>query len=749
MRKFFITLAILPFVAACSVDDAEYAEINEIAYAWLNEDGHLNLDDDSVFAPAEGGSLRLKVLSNGDVTITPLYGEIPDWITLDGDLSFHGDGVITATMELNEGFRRGLSLKAEMDGAEPLIIVIRQGGVTPALSCASPYMAVKGSSASEGTFDIETNIPLADLTSEVRYSDGNGEWLGTPTLSNGQLNVTTTANVGNHSRKATLLLSYKDGWNVLHELELYVTQASSNDLFGTPVSFEEIRSMATEDGAEAQNDITLCGIVVSDCKSANMEDNPTLTLDEAGDFCNTKVSSSVRESVMQVVDTTASARTAYLESSDGAYGVRLVFTNPADNHLRFGTGLTISLDGTKLIRENNPERYTIYGLSADNMIESVPDQPVPFKERSISTLKDTDLYTFVSLKNVEFPVKEGSYTDIRENHALWSQVNDASVSATDSKRYFYMDGYAATLIDTEGKLICAPVNMLCPWRKPENGIPQGAGTASGILVHNNILRYGNAGRYQIRVIDESGFSNLAESASAWTTLAGWDRGSLTPSFGEAKMFCDKPDATVTNEHSYKSRIAATGRTCGISDTYRSIRVSSPVSGWYQWAEDGSVEAYNGLCMNISTENISGSIISVAFRFYAGRSGTASTFQAFPAHWCVDYSTNNGETWTQAQNAIDSSLPYVHLRSIATYTLQYGSYKIPTPTRAGLGASEHLFTLPDTVFGLSSVLIRIRPYDTVMSTIPTLFLDETENSSVHSDSSVQDHVSFQDIFVRYR
>jgi hypothetical protein len=153
-------------------------------------------------------------------------------------------------------------------------------------------------------------------------------------------------------------------------------------------------------------------------------------------------------------------------------------------------------------------------------------------------------------------------------------------------------------------------------------------------------------------------------------------------------------------------------------------------------------------MEFSTKGLTGEEIMLAFRFYAGRTGTATTFQAFPAHWFVEYSID-GAPYVPATNADLSGKPYVHLRSIATYTLQYGSYKIPTSVNAGLGASSHAFCLPAEALGKEKVKVRIRPYDTVMSAIPSIFTDETESSTITAQTRASDYVSFQDIFIRYR
>ena len=740
MKKTIILSALLFAAVSCNLDDAMYVEVQELDYAFVTEGGTYTKEEAAGVVPAEGGSLSIRILSSGDVTVST--GEIPSWASMEGKTAFSGDQTLVFNFGPNTGFRRAVILTASMDGMQPLQIIAKQAGTVAYMHCDSPYKSAKGSSDSSVSFPLDTNIPFGEIT--IGTSE---DWIGKPTIAATGVTANVTKSTLNASRKATITLSYTDGWNETLTETLHITQASASDVFGTPISFAEIRSMAISEGKKIEGDYSLTGIVVSDWRSANMEENPVLTLDAAGEFRNFGVSATVAETVQQVVDTTASRRTAYLENEDGTLGLRLVFKNAEENRLVFGTRLTVSLDGAVITKENDPDRYTLGALTSDNMLESETGAAVPVKEKNISELTDNDIYTFTSLRGLEFPVKEGSYTDIRENHALYSAVNDNSVSQTDTKRYFYMDSFANLMVDGEGKAICAPVNMLCRWRKPEGGIPQGAGNVNGIIVHNTIKRYGDAGRYQIRVVDETGYAGLT-GESPWRIIAGWDLGKAEPSYGEASLASEKARASMTDQHSYKSLIAGTKRTCGISDTYRSIHLFGPITGWWNWNEEGEITGNNGLTMEFSTKGLTGEEIMVAFRFYAGRTGTATTFQAFPSHWFVEYSID-GAPYIPAANADLSGNPYVHLRSIATYTLQYGSYKIPTSVNAGLGASSHAFCLPAEALGKDNVKVRIRPYDTVMSAIPSLFTDEIESSSITAQTRASDYVSFQDIFIRYR
>ena len=258
-------------------------------------------------------------------------------------------------------------------------------------------------------------------------------------------------------------------------------------------------------------DILIEGIVVSDFHSKNMEANPSVSYDK--------------------VDVTVNDCTAYLESPDGRYGFRLRFDTPEDNVLARGTRLSLSLSGTVLTREENPERYTISSLVGENMVESVAGEAIPVKQRRISELTDDDVYTFVSLENTEFLFKEGSYANVYENYSLSSDVN-ASQTGNNNR----MDGWASLLMDDAGNSIYAPVNMLCLWRRSGQGVPQGTGTTHGIVVHNELPRYGNVGRYQIRVLDESGFGMEWAGESAYTEFAEWDGNPHKYSFGTYAKF---------------------------------------------------------------------------------------------------------------------------------------------------------------------------------------------------------------------
>lgn len=733
--KILITLAAVLLMSACGFNDAHLMEIHELGYM---------VEEGSDVIPAEGGSLRLRIYSNGLVSISP-KGTMPQWAQIDC-VSLSGDATVTVTMDPNPGFERSVEFVALLDGGvKEMTFSVRQHGCAY-IFCENPYASVRGAVAGEVSYAIDSNLPVEDLVVKVAYVLGTEGWITSTGFDGDVLKVSTEVSDATTPRKAILSVNLKDTADSC-AVNLYLTQSSSSDEMGTVVPFAELRSAATAQGAVMGQFTLLQGVVVSDYRSANMEQNPVLSLEEAGEMTNTKVSNGTRSNVQQVVDTTATLRTAYVQSPDGMYGFKLVFDEPKDNVLAFGSAVTIDLEGASVIREENPERYTIRGLAGRNVLESASGTVVD-KVRKISELTDADINTFVSLQNVEFPVKEGSYTDVRDNNALYSEVN-ANTTTNTGQHYFFMDGYATTLVDDQGCVICCPVNMLCRWRRPSEGIPQGSGTAKGIITFNEITRYGDAGRYQFRVVDETGFEGLKGGASNWNTLACWDKGSLTASAGSVALACELPRATIADEHSYKSINSATSRTDGISDTYRSIRVNSSIKDWYNW--DGTrITGYNGMLFSFSPEDISGESLLFTFRFYAGRVGTGSTYVAFPSHWCVEYSVD-GQTWKLAQNGDLSGNDYVHLRAISTMHFVMNGYTYRPSTHYALGPTGHSFIIPgNEVFGKEGVMIRLRPYDNVMSSLyPMTFRDDLEHAVVTSATEATNYVSFQDIILSYR
>ena len=607
-------------------------------------------------------------------------------------------------------------------------------------------------------FSTNLGALLAEMKVEVTYADpAVADFISDVELGAGELTYAITANEGVEKRYATITVSCAD-------LAGGVVSASSNitqRVTAQPreVSSADLRALFTaEDKSYASDedhiDYLLCR-VIGDAGNPNMDQN-----------LNTGPNS---------ITTDENDCTNYVQSLDGRYGFRLRFDTPEDNVLARGTRLSLSLSGTVLTREENPERYTISSLVGENMVESVAGEAIPVKQRRISELTDDDVYTFVSLENTEFLFKEGSYANVYENYSLSSDVN-ASQTGNNNR----MDGWASLLMDDAGNSIYAPVNMLCLWRRSGQGVPQGTGTTHGIVVHNELPRYGNVGRYQIRVLDESGFGMEWAGESAYTEFAEWDGNPHKYSFGtyakfnsryaynrlesitpsddissgktvpNAELFCENHVETTAAE---AWPIAGTGNynnpevgSLGTSLTCKAYFVKAGVKGWYRW-EGNEVVGYNGLRMEFSTASLNGSHMLLGFSFAAGTI-SATTSKTYPAHWCVEYSVDGGQSYTLCPSAATGA-DYVHLRSLPWWDASLAGNRYNTCSSAGIGLTDHLFRLPAEVFGRERVMVRIRPYDKVMTVLPLVWNGDTETAEISAATTYDNQLRWGVITLRYR
>ena len=741
-------------VFSCSVfDDAEYASIIELAPS-----------EGEILIPKEGGDAALKVYSNGMVSVTVLGSDYQDWAEVSPQ-QFTGDGEINISFAENPSFRRMVKLALDLDGGKKRdTIYVRQGGVIPYLECAAPFKNVSGVSPGYVEFAMDTNIPLSDLSSKVEYISGGEGWIKGVSPELGNFVAETTASSVDHTSKARITVYYVDGWEETLSVNLYVTSSNKYGKFGSKIDFTSVRNYAGKGLVE--DDVYFDAIVISDFHSMNMALNPSITYKD--------------------VDVTENLRTAYVQSEDGSIGFCLKFDKAEDNVLVAGTHISVALPGLEVVKEENPVRYIITGLGGENMVASSQGAVPQPKTKKISALTDDDIYTLVTIPETEFVYKSGSYANVYENYSLLSSVN--SMNSGNNNR---LDGWASLLMDSEGKGIYAPVNMLCEWRRSGNGVPQGVGPVTGIIVHETMLRYGNLGRYQIRVLDESGFGQDWTGKSPYRDLAEWDGApyqyryglwaQIDPSLADPgtpelrllntripsdDLSLSSPVAkayiTIENKErgiidypigSSASYAALTAADRGIvpstpQDYYRkSLTLNTEIKGWFQW-EDNKISGYNGLRMDFSTEEVRGSSMYVHYAFNVGTI-SAVTSQFFPAHWCLEYSTDGGKTYKICPDIVTGE-EYVHLRTLPWWDVNISGVKYFTCSSCGLGATDHVAMIPSDVFGKKEVAIRIRPYDNKMAVFPIEWDGAIETGIVMHNTNVNStRINFECIEIRYK
>lgn len=412
------------------------------------------------------------------------------------------------------------------------------------------------------------------------------------------------------------------------------------------------------------------------------------------------------------ITTDENDRTNYVQSMDGRYGFRLKFATAADNVCLRGEQVKILLDGVTLSRESDPMRYTLRGVKAENIGKVAEASALEPKARTIATLTDDDIYTYCALSGLEFSVKEGAYTNVREYDAIGNPCNEGIAFPGSAQAQKAKDGAANLLYDGDNDAIYMLVNMNCGWRRTGQSVPQGVGTVSGIVVHTPMERWGgNVGRYSIRPFDEGDIAIPRAAVSAYATLVEWrldkavisvgaykwnDNGTYTVGSaansatqlvqnrmhattdntgGGARLYSENRmlNQTVTADRSYpiaivhgyrglnvSNYVSGDGTTMGMSK-YTMLGFLGNVAGWYEWNGDTWTGRTNGIVMEFSTAGVGGSAAAVSFSTAAGKHSTNeaacswTNASSYPVYWKVEYATSaDGVTWSDYTEAVNAA-----------------------------------------------------------------------------------------------
>lgn len=390
---------------ACKKDDAAYLKFSE-----------LGTTVKEYTVSAEPGQVEIKVLSNGafDATV-PAEN---NWLKLSGT-KLKGDTSFLMVYDGNDGFPRKsqVALYAPESERFDTVWVKQQGKQTPVLNFPTLNTTVLGNGG-RVTGKLETNIPFEDIKVQVVYPTPDV----TPWVNNDFSLEKSTSDFSfsvqpnpdqNELRSVQLRLSYTDGWGVEHVSTLYLLQANAQNMFGTKAEFPEVRVWA---GEKITKDLFIEGVVVSDVGNQNV-----------GDFVQTTPT---------VINYTQNDRTVYVQSVDGRYGFRILTNTVADNIFKRYSKVQVLLKGVAVEKESNPDHYTLTGVTSMMVMSQVEGNAsqLPVKQKYMSELTDDDIYTFVTLKDVEFPVRKGSFTPINEGYStLFFGTPSSEVSFVDAR----------------------------------------------------------------------------------------------------------------------------------------------------------------------------------------------------------------------------------------------------------------------------------------------------------------------------
>ena len=636
---------------------------------------------DSVGLCKNAGNATLKMKTNlyyslqNIETAVEYKGEAKDWLS---DVTFDGRLMKFAFTENSSAERRraNISVKVAVPGnsstedkTETFNVTVSQSSDEPVLEIAEveTLAGMKAQAAVEtpvnSVWAYADNLKFTvDYTPEVAPEEG---WITNLALTPTALTFDIDDNMSGDDRSAVVKVFFND--------VLIAEKTFNQDVYPVIVDFAKLRTYPLDEELTAREFID--GYVVSDNTSANVCLNP-----QKSQF---------------KFDLNESKRTMMLESLDGKYGFAIKYKKLAQNTLPRYSKVRISLKGLTLSKNNDPEYYTITGMTEDHVasVEEPNPDAVPMKRKNVSELTDADIYTLVSLKDMEVVFKDGSYTNCTDGYSILSDFNTAGGK---SPRW---DVAPLLLTDKYGQTISMLTNSMVPWRRDGEGVAQGSGDFKGIIVAETLIRYGDRGRYQIRPMVKNDIALTEEPFSKTIVEWNWNdaKQDLIPEIGEGnisgvsvKLGADYNALIYANDPASQTKPAANNvggkgvvnNQCG--DLYSLT----------EWKVGASFD------VDFSTKGISGTNLQIGFVWGKGKGGNTNI--EVPSHWKLLYSVDDGDTFKEF-------VPMVKNRPIVWWS--------NTPVDVTPGYTDHMFQLPQECFGKDKVIVRFQVADNVCDIDP--------------------------------
>ena len=492
-------------------------------------------------------------------------------------------------------------------------------------------------------------------------------------------------------------------------------------LFASAASFEEVRKMASTTPQEFAASTIIEGIVVSDYRSLNNELNPNL------DFMS--------------VDHSQDLRTAYIVSEDGRYGFRIQFASHHENRLERYDRVKLELKGAVIVRENEPERYTISEVRKSSILSRVAGAPIAGKSRTIATLQDEDVYTLVTLHNTEFMTKSGSFSNVFEQFVQPMAHNSTC------RPNGYTDGWASMFKDKNGDAMYMLINTRVAWRRGYERVPQGTGPITGVIVHTKMRRYADyMGYYQIRPMCREDIAVSKAPSSYYTTIVEWNwnhnffgkikfkeagetdkwreeriiKDAVLADEGTGLLYTDS-GAYLTLDAEYDSRFSDDANSKRANGA---LRLNTFTKQWYTM-EGNDVKGVSSIYTEFSTEGLQGKAATFDFTFVAGNHSIDMS-SGFPCDWKVEYSIDGVHFVTAASNISLRTMIWTNMMSRTMKGNRLLSYDCTT------GFTEHSIPLPAAILGHKRVIVRLSPCSTRLATIPKNYADNSFTEEVKED-----------------
>lgn len=638
-----IVILMMFSVFSCKKDD-----LKEIHY------DNLRIAPQIVRVGDSSGTVRLKVYANGawDAKVVDAHSQ---WLTVNKEEKSSNDFII-ADFKDNAGNlpRRGKILVTLNDKTDT--INFNQEGYVYIQS--NQDSVVSKANGKEIDFVFESNAAYDDIAYSIKYDDeNNSNWIKNISLDGSDLKFTVAQNESN-TRNAKVILSFKDAIDDITMDTIFVVQKSVVESVELK-PFSYVRNTLME-GVVTEN-VYIKGVIISDKDNLNVARNPNTS--------KTNINKEVNK------------KTVYIQSMDGTQGIKFLTQSVDDNVFDQNTIVELWLKGLTLEKHQNPNYVTLKGVTSANIIskKANPGSLIP-RELYMKDLTDKDIYTYVTLQESKISIPDGSFRNINEGYAGRS------------------DTYAMSIRDINGNSMYMLFNYDVPYARNGQQVPQGSGDITGIIVHEDLPRYGHVGQYQIRPTGRSDIDLAEDPNNSFSeTLVKWTRfkdeyessptasqNPLTPDVGSGTLSASQQGGPF--DYGYYGGIFATLDYNGLTSS-GDVVSNGGFGEWNWWGTDQG----NYWLVETSSAGIS-TPLSIQFDGHSYIGG--------PRNWILEWSsTGNDGSWNEVS---DFTFPDVVSWGNTLYT------QLP-------GVKSYSFELPLAASGLSTLYIRLRVTNKVVGT----------------------------------
>ena len=729
MKKYIIYIALSLFAAASCEQLPD--EVNIYGVGCIDPETGTALHE--VGLGIDAGTYSLKVYADGEFTAT--LSEEDTWIrfAVNADsrtFSASGDCTIEFEHEINKGIPRTAEVTL-VRGTNVFTVSMTQDGILEGgIVFEQKNISVPSEGGQYGA-KIITKIKAEDVKLEVTYEDEQDTgWINGLALKNNFICFDVKANLSASGlRHAVIAVSYEGGKGYIQVTQFY-DGCDMEDM-----TIEEVKGLLGNAGEyPVESHFVLNGIVVNDHSGMNGAENRLVSAES--------------------LDLNYAERILYVQNAEGTEGIKLIFKEKCTDVIARYDWISVDLKGLTLKKEADPDRYSVSNIPLSAIVGTMAcDPPLP-RTVKLEELSDSDVFTLVTVEDVEIPVRKGSFVPV--------DIRDIGV----------MVSYPMVIRSKGGGTSHMMVNVDCPWSRNGKELPEGGGSITGVVVHETcdnfewdpvmenklsaegvntsyITGLGHVGKYQIRPIDYSDI-NLSEEESFSTLMYEWgycdtlgvnlvsnyENNTLYPTYplvenpkthnasfycvnknGEKAMLRHCNDFSHLGPYVYGKNISGEGNGNGIYDYlgrsahWRRDQGGEKYGVLYskessrRWTEDNAAAwcavSWNKSqywCTEFSTSELTSANCPLNLTF--GTMGSITLGPGAPRYWAVEWS-EDGETWAE-NPVLEYTVPdFVDKANRRVFQLP--------------GTKFITVNLPDELLGKDRVYVRLRPTSTKCGT----------------------------------